>query len=127
MLTPLLALLLAVSAAQARQTRDSPRGIPVYGNWCGPGYGSGEPVDPLDACCQVHDGCYDSKGYFACQCDAEIVTCLQKVSVPDATDFQEQVTFKKAAVLYFSSAPCRAASGSVDWSWQRVWQRLFGR
>ncbi|PAA70179.1 hypothetical protein BOX15_Mlig022217g2 [Macrostomum lignano] len=29
-----------------------------YGNYCGPG-GAGVPVDNLDACCQVHDYCYD--------------------------------------------------------------------
>jgi hypothetical protein len=27
----------------------------MYGNWCGPGYGGGEPIDRIDACCKVRD------------------------------------------------------------------------
>lgn len=32
--------------------------VPVYGNWCGPNYGSGRPVDALDALCREHDNSY---------------------------------------------------------------------
>jgi hypothetical protein len=42
-----------------------------YGNWCGPSYGSGKPIDVLDLMCKFHDQCYDKtrtrKGY--CSCD----------------------------------------------------------
>merc|ERR1719186_1727911 len=30
-----------------------------YGNWCGLGNNGREPVDEMDACCKVHDLCYD--------------------------------------------------------------------
>jgi hypothetical protein len=31
--------------------------VPIYGNWCGPGYGSGTPVDQIDDACRIHDQC----------------------------------------------------------------------
>jgi hypothetical protein len=46
-----------------------------YGNWCGPGCGSGNPIDNLDECCMAHDLCYDARGIGACSCDLELVGC----------------------------------------------------
>src|SRR5437763_1203012 len=44
--------------------------IPIYGNYCGPGYGdeSGAtaPIDAVDAACRTHDLCYAASGYFNC-------------------------------------------------------------
>lgn len=51
-------------------------GIPIYGNWCGPGHGGGRTVDNLDACCKVHDKCYGTRGYFSCKCDRALVRCV---------------------------------------------------
>lgn len=34
----------------------------VYGNWCGPNYGSGVPVDEVDAVCRDHDLAVDRIG-----------------------------------------------------------------
>lgn len=48
-------------------------GIPVYGNWCGPGHSGGTPVDDLDRACMDHDECYGQKGYFDCGCDGQLV------------------------------------------------------
>lgn len=44
---------------------------PIYGNWCGPKYGSGTPIDLLDAGCRTHDKCYGSRGYHKCSCDKD--------------------------------------------------------
>lgn len=50
----------------------------IYGNWCGPGCsGPGAPISAVDTCCQKHDRCYGSRGYFACSCDNELEKCLQ--------------------------------------------------
>ena len=53
-------------------------GVPVYGNWCGPGHGgeSGSPIDPVDQVCCRHDKCYDSRGYFDCSCDRTLLEAL---------------------------------------------------
>lgn len=47
--------------------------LPIYGNWCGPGYGSGTPVDTLDNGCMQHDNCYGLNGYFSCSCDFQLI------------------------------------------------------
>lgn len=51
--------------------------IPIWGNWCGPGYGSGTPQDVLDRGCQIHDKCYEDKGYFTCSCDWALVAYIE--------------------------------------------------
>jgi hypothetical protein len=38
--------------------------IPVHGNWCGPNYGSGNPIDELDSLCQTHDDYYSNQDYL---------------------------------------------------------------
>ncbi len=35
---------------------------PWYGNYCGPGSGTGAPIDELDKACQQHDKCYGAQG-----------------------------------------------------------------
>lgn len=46
-----------------------------YGNWCGPGCGSGNPINNLDACCRTHDLCYTARGFGACSCDLDLIGC----------------------------------------------------
>lgn len=47
--------------------------IPIWGNWCGPGYGSGPPIDLLDYGCRDHDRCYGDRGYHKCSCDDDML------------------------------------------------------
>ncbi len=51
---------------------------PVYGNWCGPKYGSGTPIDILDMGCKKHDQCYGTRGYHKCSCDQDFVQYINK-------------------------------------------------
>lgn len=43
--------------------------FPIYGNWCGPNYGSGTPIDLLDKACKKHDNCYRDNYRHKCSCD----------------------------------------------------------
>lgn len=47
--------------------------IPIWGNWCRPGYGSGPPIDLLDYGCRDHDRCYGDRGYPKCSCDDDML------------------------------------------------------
>lgn len=48
----------------------------LYGHWCGPGCGGGEPINDVDACCKAHDQCYGRRGWGSCSCDAELLGCV---------------------------------------------------
>lgn len=47
--------------------------IPIWGNWCGYGYGSGDPIDLLDYACKLHDQCYEKNKYWDCDCDKALI------------------------------------------------------
>ena len=53
-------------------------GIPIWGAWCGPGHGGGEPEDTFDTLCMRHDRCYIERGYFDCWCDARFRDEIQR-------------------------------------------------
>lgn len=77
--------------------------IPIYGNYCGPGTESnaGAPIDYLDAKCEEHDDCYASKGYYACECDQDLVDAIDaKYSLMSG----DQKTAAAAIRTYFSLA-----------------------
>lgn len=57
------------------QTRMS---VPLYGNWCGPEYGSGTPIDLLDEGCRQHDQCYGRYYYHKCSCDVQLVSYIDR-------------------------------------------------
>jgi Phospholipase A2 len=54
--------------------------LPIYGNWCGPGHGGGAPIDIVDGTCMIHDHCYADRGYFDCECDAELIQRLEAIA-----------------------------------------------
>lgn len=58
--------------------------IPVHGNWCGPGYGGGPALDPLDAACLRHDLCIRAAGGpFNCACDLTFMDELRRSAWPN--------------------------------------------
>ncbi|WP_249305913.1 phospholipase [Lederbergia citrea] len=67
--------------------------FPEY-RWCGPGCsGPGAPINDVDACCYRHDRCYSS-GRQHCQCDHELINCLQSKMNPHT------VKGRQAALMY---------------------------
>ena len=82
-------------------------GLPVYGNWCGPGYGgSGSPVDDVDRACMIHDNCYGAKGYFNCSCDQELVTSLERAINSGGVSFRGRL-MGRIIRRWFQLQPCR--------------------
>lgn len=80
------------------------RGMPVWGNWCGPGHGGGVPKDKLDSLCMTHDLCYKVKGYFDCGCDKALVAGIT-ATLPFMKSAEKRAALAVAA--YFSIAPCK--------------------
>ena len=52
--------------------------LPIYGNWCGPGHGGGDPIDVIDTACRKHDLCYARRGYFDCSCDRALIADINR-------------------------------------------------
>lgn len=54
--------------------------MPIYGRWCGPGYGEGNgtPIDLLDTGCKQHDLCYKKYGRHKCSCDVKLVSYIDR-------------------------------------------------
>lgn len=81
------------------------RGMPGYGNWCGPGNsGPGAPTNTLDRLCMNHDKCYAARGYFSCSCDRELVAAIDR-------EYGRMGRVEKgmanAIKIYFKTAPCK--------------------
>lgn len=83
-------------------------GLPIYGNYCGPGHGdptgATPPVDAVDAVCRAHDLCYGATNMFNCACDHALIANMQ-----DAIDATPCLTGKlagHAARDWFANAPC---------------------
>ncbi|XP_013415887.1 acidic phospholipase A2 PLA-1-like [Lingula anatina] len=63
--TPMRRRLDQFSKMISHETGRSSLDYSSYGNWCGLG-GSGDPVDPTDACCKIHDRCYYNANRAEC-------------------------------------------------------------
>lgn len=88
---------------QANTTMITRKGLPIWGNWCGPGHGSGPPQDVLDRGCQIHDMCYEDKGYFSCSCDWELVAYIDRNF--HRMGLKEKL-FASAIKIYFNKNLC---------------------
>ena len=55
-------------------------GLPIYGNYCGPGHGdptgATPAVDAVDAVCRAHDLCYGATNMFNCGCDRALIASM---------------------------------------------------
>lgn len=83
-------------------------GVPVYGNWCGPGHG-GDPntpaIDAVDAVCKVHDLCYSERGYLDCSCDRELLERMPAAIADTRTSAQGKACGALISQT-FSLTPC---------------------
>lgn len=84
---------------------DLPR-IPIYGHWCGPGFGSGAPIDAVDTACMHHDLCYGKSGTLDCGCNNSLVAELTKVLALNPRISAEARAKAAAIIAYFTSTPC---------------------
>jgi len=80
-------------------------GLPVYGNWCGPGHGGGNPVDDVDQACMVHDKCYEKNGYFDCNCDADLIKALDK-AIKSSNITRTGRVMAPLIKAWFTAQPC---------------------
>lgn len=78
-------------------------GIPIWGAWCGPGHGGGQPEDTFDTLCMRHDRCYIERGYFDCWCDARFRDEIRRFGPRMETD--ERVV-AAATTVWFTVTPC---------------------
>jgi hypothetical protein len=94
--------------AGCSQLFPSGSGLPIYGNYCGPGHGNPTgltpPVDAVDAVCRAHDLCYAGTNMFNCGCDRALITSMPAAIL--ATPCPTGKTAGAAAMAYFASSPC---------------------
>jgi hypothetical protein len=94
-------------------------GLPIYGNYCGPGYGDPTgltpPVDAVDAACRAHDMCYDAKGYFDCTCDRALIAGMPAAMA--ASPCSEGKTAGDLIMAHFLGEPCLCHYTSCLPSW----------
>jgi hypothetical protein len=79
----------------SRKVATDPQGpgrVPIYGNYCGPGYTGGltpnqagppaPPIDSLDECCAAHDSCYGEakRPFDIVACNARLLSCAGRLS-----------------------------------------------
>ncbi len=87
----------------------------VYGNWCGPGHGSGPAIDGLDAACRRHDLCVRRTGIrYNCDCDLAFMDELRRRSWPSEEMYQHARAIYEGIAL----VPCRDPDGQatkLDW------------
>ncbi len=102
-------------AGPVRAEGSLPVSVPVYGNWCGPGYPAspwraGPPVDPLDAACMRHDACTAARGRFDCGCDLALMAELR------STPWPNPVIARNARAIHDAIAvtPCDSPGGMAE-------------
>ena len=80
-------------------------GLPIYGNYCGPGCGegNGSPIDAVDAAWRAHDDCCEARSYFDCGCDRNLLNSLPGASAEPPSGAGRVA--ETAMPAYFSRSP----------------------
>lgn len=101
--------------AQLAGQRAAPEGLglPVYGNWCGPGHGSGQPIDDVDRACMNHDQCYDQRGYLDCSCDEQLIQSIDQALGAGNVRSTGRIIAPLIRGWFANVQPCIPRTGSV--------------
>ena len=90
-----------------------PEGLPVHGNWCGPGHsGPGKPIDDIDRACMHHDKCYSRHGRHECTCDKELLRDIDR-ALSSGTLSPAAFAAGTAIRTLFTVQPCVTWVGGV--------------
>lgn len=101
-------------ADASRVQRVLPDARVIYGNWCGPFYGSGQPIDAVDRLCCIHDHCYDNRGYLDCSCDRDLISGMRRtMSNPYVSP---EGRYKASQIAdFFRISPCLCYRICIPW------------
>ena len=94
----------SLSASMATYQITPQAGLPIYGNWCGPGHGGGPAIDAVDAVCKAHDECYNRNGYKHCGCDRALVFNMPSAIIRTSSTAGKAAG--TAAAAFFAATPC---------------------
>ncbi|MDH5326561.1 MAG: hypothetical protein OEZ68_09215 [Gammaproteobacteria bacterium] len=103
-------LLSACGSSHKQYNKRTAGKFPIYGNWCGPDHPvdtskAPTPIDHLDASCQVHDLCYEEKGYFDCGCDAQLTASI-RLGLEQGVYKGSERHMARTVHNYFKASPC---------------------
>jgi len=107
-------------------------GVPVWGNYCGPGHGDDPQekpsLDAVDEACKKHDKCYGDN-YFGCDCDLQLLADLPGAIAEEAAKGNTAAVAAGEAILAYFSAQTpvtcavdagRTVGGWVEDAWDAV-------
>lgn len=89
---------------QTKNIKDIHLYLPIYGNWCGPGHGSGETKGALDAQCKTHDLCYKYDTASEATCDQNLIDGIRKHYTEMKPDEQQVATVIASFFMLKSNA-----------------------
>jgi hypothetical protein len=98
------------------------QGLPLYGKWCGPNYGSGVPQDKVDQVCCRHDHCYSDRGELDCSCDRDLLTHMPGAIADSSTPAEGRAAGALIMQIFASDPFCLCHRILVPWPGIPPWK-----